>query len=174
MKYKSIVISGPIAAGSSTASKAVADKLGLEYKSAGDFFREYMLKNNIPLYDKEKIPDHLDKKIDLEFSKFTDSKKGYIIDAHYAGYFNRNKKHVLKILLLCDDNVRFKRAMLRKHTHIESIDEIRKREIGLDKKFRKLYADKNFLDPKYFDIVINTAISTIEETAESVIRKFKK
>ena len=64
--------------------------------------------------------------------------------------------------------------MLRKHTHIESIDEIRKREIGLDKKFRKLYADKNFLDPKYFDIVINTAISTIEETAESVIRKFKK
>ncbi|MBI2012707.1 (d)CMP kinase [Candidatus Curtissbacteria bacterium] len=61
MKYRSIVISGPVAVGSSTAAKGVTEKLGLEYRSAGDFFRDYMLKHNIPLWAKGEIPDEVDR-----------------------------------------------------------------------------------------------------------------
>src|SRR3989338_6963759 len=53
MTYRSIVLSGPVAAGTTTAAKSLAEKLTLKYHSAGDFFRKYMQDHNIPLPNKE-------------------------------------------------------------------------------------------------------------------------
>ena len=170
--YKSIVISGPIAAGSSTASKAVADKLGLEYRSAGDFFRNYMLKHNIPLYAKEKIPDEVEKKVDEELTELANNKT-IIIDGLYTGYFARDMDHVLKVLLTCDENVRIKRALERIHTHKETAEDVKKRDAAHDAKFRKLYADENFLDPKFFDLVIDTTKTKSEEVANKILEEFQ-
>lgn len=171
--YKSIVISGQIAAGTSTAAKSLSEKLNLPYHSAGDFFRKYMLEHNIPLHAKDKIPNDLEQKIDQSLSDLTDSPAGTVIDAHYAGYFNREKPYVLKVLLTCDQNERIKRAVSRVHTHSETADDIKKREDGLDAKFRKLYANENFLDPKFFDLTIDTTEIPPEETLERIIDKFK-
>jgi len=172
MKYKSIVISGPIASGTTTAAKTLSEKLDLPYSSAGDFFRQYALDHNIPLYAKEDIPDEIDKKIDKELT--TLAKKGTIIDSHYAGYFNRNNKKVLKVLLTADEDVRIKRALSRTHTHKETPEEIKKREQAHDKKFRKLYADENHLDPKFFDLVIDTTPTQPEKVVEKIIKKFSE
>ncbi len=172
MKYKSIIISGPIASGTSTAAKTVSEKLGLPYQSAGDFFRQYMIDHNIPLHDKEQIPDDIEKKIDDELTR--KAERGAVIDSHYAGYFNRDRENVLKVLLTADEGVRIQRALKRIHTHTETAEEINKREEGLDKKFRKLYADENYLDPKFFDCVIDTANSSIGETVDKIVNKFIK
>jgi len=172
MKYRSIIISGPIASGTSTAAKAVAEKLNLPYHSAGDFFRQYVIDHNIPLHDKAQIPDDIEQKIDEELTQ--KAKEGAVIDSHYAGYFNRDNENVLKVLLTCDEDVRIKRALSRKHTHTETPEEIKKREEGLDKKFRKLYADENYLDPKFFDLEIDTTNLPIEKTAEKIIEKFRE
>ena len=173
MKYKSIVISGPIAAGSSTASKAVADKLGLEYRSAGDFFRNYMLKHNIPLYAKEKIPDDVEKKVDEELTELA-TNKSIIIDGLYTGYFARKNPQVLKVLLICDEEERIKRALSRTHTHKETAEDVKRRDAAHDAKFRKLYADENFLDPKFFDLVIDTTNTESENVAEEIIQRLKE
>lgn len=170
MKYKSIIISGPIASGTSTAAKAVSEKLNLPYQSAGDFFRQYAIDHNIPLHDKAQIPDDIEKKIDEELTQ--KAQQGAVIDSHYAGYFNRENENVLKVLLTCDEAVRIKRALSRKHTHTETPEEIKKREVGLDKKFRKLYADENYLDPKFFDLAIDTTNIAVEESAKKIIDKF--
>lgn len=173
MKYQSITISGPVAAGSSTAAKGVAAKLNLEYHTAGDFFRYYALAHNIPLYAKEKVPDEVDRKVDQEMTDLAASQKAVVIDSLYAGYFTRNMPHVLKVLLKCDENVRIKRALERVTTHKESAQEVKKRENAHEAKFRKLYADENFLDPKFFDLVIDTTNTTIEETTDKIIQKFR-
>lgn len=171
MKYRSIVISGQIASGTTTAAQTLAAKLNLPYRSAGDFFRKYMISNNIPLYNKEKIPDEIDTQIDNELTAL--AKKGAIVESHYGGYFNRDNKEVLKVLLTCTDGIRYQRSQIRVHTHQESIEEIKKREVGLDKKFRKLYADENFLDPQFFDLVIDTTATTKEEVVETILKKFQ-
>lgn len=171
-KYKSIVISGPIASGTTTAAKAVAEKLNLPYQSAGDFFRQYVIDHNIPLHDKAQIPDDIEKKIDEELTR--KAQEGAVIDSHYAGYFNRENENVLRVLLTCDEDVRIKRALSRKHTHTETPEEIKKREEGLDKKFRKLYANENYLDLKFFNLVIDTTHLPIEETAKKIIQRFKE
>ena len=172
MKFTSIVISGPIASGTTTAAKALAQKLSLEYHSAGDFFRKYMTDHNIPLHDKAQIPDDLDEKIDHELADLADH-GGVVVDAHYHGYFTRDMPHILKVLLTCDYETRIKRALSRTHTHTETKEEIKLREEGLDKKFRKLYADENFLDLKFFDLVIDTTNTTVEEVVAKIVEKFK-
>lgn len=171
MIYKSIVLSGSVASGTTTTAKALAEKLNLEYHSAGDFFRKYSLEHNIPLYDKAQIPDELDRKVDQQLSQLAD-RGGVVIDADYIGYFTRNMLHVLKVLLTCDENARIKRALERISTHQETVAEIKKREEGLDAKFRKLYADKNFLDPKFFDLVIDTTNTKPEEVVGKIADKF--
>lgn len=172
MTYTSIAISGTVASGTSTAAKNAALKLNLKYISAGDFFRQYCLTHNIPLYDKEQIPDPLDKKIDNDLAALA-QKGGYSIDGHYIGYFTRNMPQVLRVQLKCDYKTRIGRALARVHTHEETEEEIKLREKGLDMKFRRLYATEDFLDPKFFDLIIDTTTKPQEEVASEIAQKFK-
>jgi len=171
MKYTSIVISGPVASGTTTAAKAVAEKLNLEYHSAGDFFRKYMIEHNIPLHAHSQIPDEIDQKVDRELTTLADG-GGVIIEGRYIGYFTRNMPHVLKVLLTADEKIRIKRATERIHTHTETAQDIKKRENENDAKFRKLYADENFLDPKFFDLVIDTTDLKPEEVTKRILKEF--
>ena len=170
--YKSIVISGPVASGSTTAAKLLNQKLKIPYKSAGDFFREYMRAHNIPLPQKEKIPDDVEKKVDDELTELAEN-KSIIIDGLYTGYFARNNPEVLKVLLTCDEEERIKRALERTHTYKETAEDVKMRDAAHDAKFRKLYADENFLDPKFFDLVIDTTNTESGEVSERIIEKFQ-
>lgn len=173
-KYISIAISGPVAAGTSTAAKNIADKLNLEYHSAGDFFRRYVLDHNIPLPNKELIPDKVEKKIDGELTNLLASKKPVAVDALYSAYFARNMNHVLKVLLTADEDIRIKRALERVHTHKETPEDVKRRDRAHDIKFRKLYADENFLDPKFFDLIIDTTNKSAEEVNKRILERFRK
>mgnify|MGYP003395013422 CR=1 FL=1 len=173
MSYTSIAISGQIASGTSTAAKSAASALNLKYESAGDFFRAYMLENNFPLWDKSKIPDDLDQEIDEKLTALA-KEGGYVVDAHYIGYFTKDMPNVLRVLLACESQERYKRAISRHHTHTETIEEIKKREDGLDSKFRKLYADEFYIDPKFFDLKIDTTNTTPDEVKEKIVAKFKE
>ncbi|OGE07363.1 hypothetical protein A2W70_03155 [Candidatus Curtissbacteria bacterium RIFCSPLOWO2_02_41_11] len=172
--YRSIAISGPIAAGSTSTAKLLSEKLKIPYKVAGNFFRDYMQKHNIPLPEKEKVPDEVERKVDSELSDLIASKKPIIIDGLYIAYFARNMPHVLKVLLTCDQKVRINRALTRTHTHVETAKDVRRRDRAHDAKFRKLYADEDFLDPKFFDLVIDTTDTKPEEVVEKILDKFKK
>src|SRR3989337_4161952 len=171
--YRSIAISGPIAAGSTSTAKLLSEKLKIPYKVAGNFFRDYMQKHNIPLPEKEKVPDEVERKVDSELSDLIASKKPIIIDGLYIAYFARNMPHVLKVLLTCDQKVRINRALTRTHTHVETAKDVRRRDRAHDAKFRKLYADEDFLDPKFFDLVIDTTDTKPEEVSENIIKEFQ-
>lgn len=173
MKYTSITISGPIASGTTTAAKYVAEKLNLKYQSAGDFFRKYMLDHEIELHKKEDLPDEVDREFDQEIEKVLKDKKPVVLDGLYVGYFARNIPHVLKVLLTADQDIRIKRALSRTHTHKETPETVRKRDQSHNAKFRKLYADENFLDPKFFDLVIDTTDLSIEDVNSKILKKFK-
>lgn len=170
MAYRSIAISGPVASGTTTAAEALSQKLNLEYHSAGDFFRKYMSEHNIPLPQKEKIPDAIERKVDGELTELLASEKGVIVDGLYAGYFAKDMDHVLKVLLTADENERLKRAAERSQN--ETAQDVMARDKAHDAKFRKLYADVNFLDPKFFDLVIDNSNIEAEEVVSKISEKF--
>lgn len=172
MKFISITLSGPVAAGTTTAAKALAEKLNLEYHSAGDFFRDYMKRHNIPLPNKEEIPDDVERELDDKLTNLLKSKKPIVVDGLYQAYFAKDVPHVLKVLLTADEDVRIKRAIERTHTHTETAEDVKKRDLAHDLKFRKLYADENFLDPKFFDLVIDTTSTEQEEVVDKISNRF--
>lgn len=174
MKYASITISGPVASGTTTAAKALAEKFSLPYKSTGAFFRQYMLENNIPLPNKEAVPNDVERQVDAEFTNLLKDSPGVVVDSLYAGYFTRDMPHVLKVLLTADEDVRIKRALLRIHTHKETAEDVKRRDQTHDIKFRKLYANENFLDPKFFDLVIDTTNTPAQKVVETVAKKFQE
>jgi len=173
-KYSTITISGPVASGTTTAALSVASELKIPYKSAGDFFRKYIIKHDIKLYKKEDIPDAVDQKYDAEMTEILESENSIVLDGLYVGYFARNMSHVLKVLLTADEDVRIKRALDRIHTHKETPESIKKRDNSHDAKFRKLYADENFLDPKFFDLVIDTTNKSPEEVTQRILKEFSE
>lgn len=173
MKYRSITLSGPVASGTTTAAKNLAQELGLELHVAGDFFRNYMIKHNIPLPNKEEIPDEIDRKVDAELTNLLASDQPVVVDGLYYGYFTRNMSHVLKVLLIAEENERISRALERISTHKETAGDVKRRDHAHDVKFRKLYADENFLNPKFFDLIIDTTNTNQEQVAEKIISKFK-
>lgn len=170
--YRSITLSGPVASGSTTTARLLSKQLKIPYKSAGDFFRQYMSKHNIPLPEKEKVPDDVERKVDHELTDLIAQDKPIIIDSLYTGYFARNIPHVLKVLLTCDQEIRIQRALTRTHTHKETEENVKQRDHAHDLKFRKLYADENFLDPKFFDLVIDTTNTEHTEVVEKIVKRY--
>lgn len=132
-----------------------------------------MIVHNIPLPEKVLIPDEIDQEIDKKLTNLA-NKGGVIIDALYLGYFTRNMPHVLRVLITADQEERIKRALSRVHTHKETREDVIRRDQTHDIKFRKLYAAENFLDSKFFDLVVDTTNTEAEEAAEKISKKFIK
>jgi len=172
MNYSNIVISGDVGTGTSTLAKGLAIKLDWKHLSAGDIFRPYFKKQNIPLWNKSKIPDSFDKEIDKKFLEKMKNSKHIVFDSHYGGWFARGLEGVFRILLITDKDVATKRIIDRQHTHKESSEEIEKRRKELRAKFKKLYSDNTYEDPKYFHLVIDTTYTGVEETIDKALSTF--
>lgn len=172
MNYRNIVIAGDVGSGTTTLAKNLADKLGWELVSAGDFFRKYSKENNIPLWDKASVPDEFERSIDNQIIDKLKNDKSIVFDTHYGGWFAKEMRDVLKILLICDRQIALKRMLGRKHTHDETGEEIEKRRTGLYEKFKKLYSTEDYEDPKYFDLVIDTNLNSEARTLEIAFKKF--
>ena len=172
-KFRNIVVCGDVGTGTTTLSKSLAERLGWKHIGIGGFFRDYHKRHSIPLWDKSRIPDEIDKKIDLELFEKLKAGKNIVFDAHYGGWFARNLNDVLRILLVCNKKTADERILTRKHTYKETSDEIEKRRKQLRDKFKKLYSDDNYEDPRFFHLIINTSKSDVEETFTKAYEVFK-
>ncbi len=170
--YRSITLSGLVATGTTTAAITLSKKYDLEFHYAGEFFRDYMKEHNIPLYDHSKVPDDLDRQIDNQLINLAASEKGVLIDGRYIGYLTRDMNHVLRVLFVCDEKERLDRA-LNRDGQKETAEEIIKREEENDAKFRKLYADENFLDPKFFNLTVDTTYTTPKGVVSKISKEFE-
>ncbi len=173
-KYINIIVCGDIGTGTTTLSKGLAEKLDWKHLSAGNFFREYAKKHNIPLWDKSRVPDDVDKKVDNEFLDKMKNEKKLVFDSHYGGWFAKDLNDVLRILLVCDKEVAEQRIISRESDHKETAADIEKRRQGLRTKFKKLYSDADYEDPKYFHLIINTTKTDIPSALEISLKKFRE
>ncbi len=170
---RNIVVSGDVAVGSSTLAKNLAKALGWKYLSAGDVSRQYHLDQNIPLWNKAAVPEKFEKELDQHIFETLKESSGYVVDSHYASWFARDLEDIFRILLTCDLKEVQKRVAGRKSTHYEKPQEVLIRMQQLKDKFKKLYSDDNYEDPKFFNLVLDTTNSTPEETLEKALETLK-
>ena len=167
--YSNIVVCGDVGTGTTTLAQGLAEKLGWKYLSAGDFFRAYHKKHNIPLWNKAAIPDEIEKTIDYEFLEKMKDETHIVFDTHYGGWFGRDVADLFRILLICDKDVATGRILEREHTHKETPAEIEKRRAQIRAKFKKLYSREDYEDPKLFNLVIDTTTTDANETLATAL-----
>jgi cytidylate kinase len=172
LKYSNVAISGRIATGTSTLAKSLAQTLGWKRINVGDLQREFDRKRGMD----EKITGS-DTRTDAREQEMEDMTKEkltkesqLVYEAWLAGFVARGIPGVLKVLLVCDDALRIDRMVNRDNVSVEDAKrQIRDREQGNIKKWKRLYGDYDFWDPKEFDLVIDTYASGPYETLGKVL-----
>ncbi|MBL7159213.1 cytidylate kinase family protein [Candidatus Microgenomates bacterium] len=181
LRYKSIAISGQPGAGRTTLLnnlKKTLKLLGFKFFSGGEWSRQYAIKHNLhdPSNPKHHLATIYDDKIDYEIDVAMREKLkkngNFVVESWIAGWNMRGLKHVLKVLLICDDALRIDRIVNRDSLTVkEAKDSIQKREKENLKKWSKLYGVSDFWNPKHYDLVIDTYSNSKEEVLDKVLKE---
>jgi len=169
-----ITISGLHGTGKSTIGKILAEKLGIEYYSTGQAFRDLAKEKNMTIEDftvytesHPEIDNELDDKV-LEMAK----KGNIIVDSQLSGHLLKFIAD-FKIILVCPLKTRVKRMAERDlSTFEDKLKETILREQSELERFRELYdidlSDEDALKELY-DLVINTQNLTIQDVLKKIL-----
>lgn len=183
LKYTSIAISGKPGAGRSTLLKnlkSYLEPLGWETFSGGDWSRQFSIKlgkHNPKDPTHHKATDYgedIDHQIDVALrDKLANLDNHVAVESWIAGWNMRGLKHVLKVLLMCDDALRVDRIVNRDNITVGAAkNHIREREKANLNKWSRMYRvpKADFWNPKHFDLVINTYSHSPMETLDLVLQ----
>ncbi|KKT35190.1 MAG: hypothetical protein UW22_C0057G0002 [Candidatus Gottesmanbacteria bacterium GW2011_GWB1_44_11c] len=118
--------------------------------------------------------EDIDHKIDLALrEKLSNPEMHVAVESWIAGWNMRGLKHVLKVLLICDDALRIDRIVNRDNLSVEKAKtHLKEREEANLEKWSKMYhvPTTDFWDVKYYDLVINTYSHGPQETLNLVLQ----
>ena len=172
MKFSKITISGKICTGKTTLLKDLQNKLGWPVFLTGKYFRDYVDKKNLNLEKVDEQNKKLTKEVDFEVRDLL-NKKGYlIVDGWMSGLMAKNLSDVLKVLLICDDYIRYQRFASREKINFdEAKRKVEERQNNWFKKIEKIHEIKSgeFIDPKNYNLIIDTTNISSDEVVKKVL-----
>lgn len=174
LNYRNITVSGGVATGTSTLARKLAETLEWKRINAGDIQREYDRQRGMSEHfsGSDTRSDEHERAIETMTQQKLARENNLVYEAWLSGFVARDIKDVLKVLLVCDDALRIDRVVNRdKMTVADAKKQIESREQGNLKKWKEIYGDFEFWDPKYYDLVINTYSSGPNETVGKVLDK---
>lgn len=175
LKYHIVTLSGKVATGTTTLAKHLKEILGWHHINAGWVQREYDRIHGINETKQGALSrsDKHEREIDAMTKKTLKTEKNLIYEAWLAGFFAKNISDILKVLLICSNEaVRIDRIVNRDNIGVDQAKHwLKQREEENLEKWRQLYGNFDFWDPKYFDLVIDTFSSGPMETVGRVLDK---
>lgn len=175
MAINKITISGKICTGKSTLLKSLQKELNWPIFMTGQLFRDYAKKNKLNLEQVEEQNDELTKKIDHQVRDVIKLPGNLIIDGWMSGLMANNLPDVLKVLLICDDYVRYRRFAYREKVGIDEANKkVEERQTNWLNKLKKIYKRDDFVDPKNYDLIIDTSNITSQAVLKKVLQKIKE
>jgi cytidylate kinase len=180
-----ITIAGKLGSGKSSTAKKVAEILGYEHKSTGDFMRQIADRRGVSLLELNKIAEtdlSVDKELDdrnIEVGKMNN----IVLDSRLGFYFISDS---FKVFLELDPEIASERILKDKESNSnrnketieqfntkESIaDKIKQRLLSERKRYKDLYNIENHTDHSNFDLVIDTEKIPLEEVSKKVIEEY--
>ena len=170
--FNKITISGKICTGKTTLLKSLEKKLNWPIFLTGKIFREYVEKNKLNLEQVEEQNEMLTKKIDYQVRDLIYSPGNLIVDGWMAGLMANDLPGVLKILLICKDEIRYQRFASREKINIsEAKQRVEERQSNWLNKLEKIYKRNDFMDSKNYDLVIDTSNLSSEAVLKKVLSR---
>jgi cytidylate kinase len=161
-----ITVAGPHGSGRSTQAQRLAETFGLRYVSTGSLFRARAAELKISLEDMTRLAAK-----DPEFDKYLDSrskeecrKGNVVLDATLSGWMAEDPD--IKIYLTAPLTARVRRISEREGRDYGEVEhETRVRE-DIERERFKRYYDIDIDDLSVYDLVINTELFDVDETAD--------
>ncbi len=165
---RNITVSGRVASGATTLSKALAQKLGWKLINGGELYRDYARKNGIPLEKTNLSEDKYHLELDQFIKDKLKNETQLIIESWLSGFDAQGIGGVYKIFVVCsEDSVRVDRLVNREKMTIEEAkNHLKTREEENLRKWEKLYGTRDIWNPKLYDLIIDTYKNGPEETLE--------
>lgn len=175
LKYQNITVSGKIATGTSTLAKNLHRALGWEYINTGVLQRQFDRAHGVNENEHGAAlrSDEHEKEMEAFTKKTLTGKSNIVYEAWLSGFVARDIPYILRVLVVCSkDDIRIDRVANRDKVSIEEAKHfIHTREKENITKWKKLYGEYDFWDPKYYDVVVDTFSSGQMETLGIVLDK---
>lgn len=178
-KYTKITIGGLSGTGKGTVAKGLAENLGFELYSVGNFFREIakekgfgsLLEFQKSIHSEDSTDFSTDIETDERTKKFGKEEDRFIIEGRLCAHMI---PYAFKILLKCSDNERFRRVSERQNiSTVDAEKETLERERLYTEFYKRFYKINNYLDESHYDLVIDTTNILPEEIIEKIINELK-
>lgn len=182
MSYKNITISGGVGTGTTTLSRLLKEKLereGWKFFNGGEFMRMYAIEKGLFKedgsihHDATVYSDDFDRQVDFGMKEKLQKEEKLVLESWLSGFMAQGINGVLKVLLVCSEPaIRVDRVVNRDHVTVEAAKQhIFEREEKNFTKWKRLYGNYNFWDPKLYDLVIDTYATSREETVKRVLEE---
>lgn len=171
-----ITIGGTIGAGKTVLANRLASALEYEELYVGGIFRAAAAARGVSIeefYASLKNDPDLEKQIDEQQANLMNKKQDLIVQGRVAWYFaKKNASPAIHILLTVDPSIGAKRKIkqgLYAGKSVEAVAAVqKKREQNERDHYRSLYGIKDHLDPKQYDIVLDTSSLSEDEVFEKI------
>ena len=175
MTYSKITISGKICTGKSTLFTDLEKKLNWPIFQAGKYFREYATKKHLTLEDADEQNTKLTKQIDYMMRDKLHEKGNLIVDGWMSGIMANKIPDVLRVLLVCDDDVRAARFSEREKVSLnEAKKRVEERLANWVSKLKKIYKRDDFFDEKNYNLIIDTSHITSKKVLQIILNTLGK
>jgi len=183
-KKRIITIAGRPGSGKSTASKAIAERLGFEHFSSGDLFRAIGKERGIDVTQANKaaIDDaEIDRLVDERLVKIGKTQDQVAIDSRLAWHWIPNS---FKVYLYLDLEIAAKRILAnidpvrKEHEHIPDdpaqYAKALSQRLDLEDARYKLKYNVDIADYKNFDLIVDTDKLNPDQTVEAILDSYQR
>lgn len=168
-----ITIFGLAGTGTSSAGRALAEKLRYQFVSSGNMFREMAKENGMTLNEFEEATNRdpkFDNELDGRIKEFGQKNDDFVVESRLAWHFIPDS---LKVKLVCDFEERIKRVASRdKISFEEAMEHNEFRDKKITERYEKYYGITNF-DDENFDLVIDTTSTPVPDIVEKICSLLK-
>jgi len=175
-----ITISGKPGSGKSAVAKQVAEEIGLNHLSSGQFQRDLAKEMKITILElakKAESDPEIDKKTDNWVEAIGEADENFIMDSRLAFNFIPDS---LKIFLDVSDDEAARRIFHAKRpeekentTQGETYENIKKRQEAEMTRYKEYY-NLDYTNPDNYDLVIDTTDITLHHVVKKVIEFIKE
>lgn len=168
--FRLITISGASGTGKSLLTKKLAKVLNWSVFSVSTRQRTNAQEYSLAANQIHKLPKNVHLSVDREMKVAILNDKNKILESRLCGWQARNYQDILRILCICDRATKVKRYQIREKISAKKArQEIVERDNNNLANFIKLYSAQDYLNPKYYQLVIDTSEQTPAQEVQKVI-----
>lgn len=170
-----ITISGRPGSGKSVVASRVAEELGLDHVSAGDFMREMAAERGISILELSRAAEQrqdIDREIDARTMRLARERDNFVMDARLGWHFIPDS---IKVFLEVDPAVAARRIYEAQrgseHENV-TLEDTERAIAARTESERKRYLEYyglDYTDHGHYDLVVDTSNATIDEVVERIV-----